>query len=191
MWLSTNPTIPSQVSYLRILQYLKETYTNTSLSIQILNDHIYRNRVEILHTDSMYPSLGPSDTYICVGKLIIIGSDIGLSPRRRQAIIWTNTGILLIGPLRTAFSEILIGIQTFSLKKMPLKMSSVKWRPFCLGLNVLSVFKRISSNDDVWVYQVYICMSSAGHDQDYLFRIQWVKTLRPRQNGPYCYVDLT
>ena len=76
-------------------------------------------------------------THICGGKLTIIGSDNGLSPERRQAIIWTNAGILLIGPLRTNFSEILIGIQTFSLKKISLKMSSAKWRPFCLDLNVL------------------------------------------------------
>ena len=76
-------------------------------------------------------------THICVGKLTILGSDNGLSPGRRQAIIWTNAGILLIGPLGTNFSEILIGILTFSFKKMRLKMSSVKWRPFCLGLNVL------------------------------------------------------
>ena len=76
-------------------------------------------------------------THICVGKLTIIGSDNGLSPGRRQAIIWTNAGILLIEPLGTNFSEILIGIQTFSFKKMRLKMASAKWRPFCLGLNVL------------------------------------------------------
>ena len=82
-------------------------------------------------------SLRPSDAYICVGKLTIIGSDNGLSPERRQAIIWTNAGILLIGPLGTNFSEILIEIQTFSLKKMRLKVSSAKRRPFCLGLNVL------------------------------------------------------
>ena len=49
-------------------------------------------------------------THICVGKLIIIGSGNGLSPGRRQAIIWTNAGILLIGPLRTNFIEILIEI---------------------------------------------------------------------------------
>ena len=47
-------------------------------------------------------------THICVGKLIIIGSDNGLSPGRRQAIIWTNAGIWLMGPLGTNFSEILI-----------------------------------------------------------------------------------
>ena len=76
-------------------------------------------------------------THICVRKSTTIGSDNGLSPRRRQAIIWTNAGILLIGPLGTNLSEILSEIQTFSLMKMHLKMSSGKWRPFCLGLNVL------------------------------------------------------
>ena len=76
-------------------------------------------------------------THICVSKLTTIGSDNGLSPGRRQAIIWTNAGILLIWPLGTNFSEILIGIQTFSIKKMHLKMSSAKRRPFGLGLNVL------------------------------------------------------
>ena len=34
---------------------------------------------------------------ICVGKLTTIVSDNGLYPGRRQAIIWTNAGILLIG----------------------------------------------------------------------------------------------
>ena len=69
-------------------------------------------------------------THICVGKLTVIGSDNGVSPGRRQAIIWTSAGILLIGPLGTNFSEILIGIQTLSFKKIHLKMSSAKWRPF-------------------------------------------------------------
>ena len=76
-------------------------------------------------------------THICVENLIIIGSDNGLLPGRRQAIIWTNTGLLLIGPLRTNFSEILIKILTFFFEKMCLKLSSAKWYPFCLGLNVL------------------------------------------------------
>ena len=77
-------------------------------------------------------------THICVSKLSIIGSDNGLSPGRRQAIIWTNAGILSIGLLGTKFSEILIEIRTFSFKKMRLKVSSAKWQPFCLGLNVLN-----------------------------------------------------
>ena len=76
-------------------------------------------------------------THICVNKLTIIGSDNGLSPGRRQAIVWTNAGILLIGPWGTNFSEILIEIQSFSLKKIRLKMSSAKCCSFRLGLNVL------------------------------------------------------
>ena len=55
--------------------------------------------------------------HICVSKLTIIGSDNGLSPGWRQAFIWTNVGILLIGPIGTNFSEISIEINTFSLKK--------------------------------------------------------------------------
>ena len=79
-------------------------------------------------------------THICVGKLTTIGSDNGLSPERRQASICTNAGILLIGSLGTNFSEILIEIQTFSLKKILLKMSSAKCCSFRLGLNVLIIF---------------------------------------------------
>ena len=55
---------------------------------------------------------------------------------RRQAIIWTSAGILLIWTLETIFSEILSKIHTFSLKKMHLKLSSAKRRPYCLSLNV-------------------------------------------------------
>ena len=43
-------------------------------------------------------------THICVGNLNIIGPDNGFSPGRHQAIIWTNAGILLIGPWGTNFS---------------------------------------------------------------------------------------
>ena len=80
---------------------------------------------------------GPG-TNICVSKFTIIGSDNGLAPTRRQAIIWSNGGILLVRLLGTNLSEILIQIYTFSFKKMHLKMSSGKWRPFCFGLNVLN-----------------------------------------------------
>ena len=76
-------------------------------------------------------------THICVNNLSIIGSVDGLSPGRRQAIIWTNAGTLLIGPLGTNFSEILITILTFLFKKMSEKMLSEKWQPSCLGLNEL------------------------------------------------------
>ena len=41
----------------------------------------------------------------------IIGSDNGLSPPRRQAIIWTNDGLLLIRTFGRNFSEIAIKLQ--------------------------------------------------------------------------------
>ena len=45
-----------------------------------------------------------------------IGSDNGLSPGRRHAIIWSHSGMLSIGPLGTNFSEILIEVYTLSQK---------------------------------------------------------------------------
>ena len=80
--------------------------------------------------------------HICISNLTTIGSDNGLSPGRRQAIIWTDAAALLIGPLGTNFSEILIAILTFSLKKTHLKVSSAKWWPFYLGLSVLTLKHR-------------------------------------------------
>ena len=88
-------------------------------------------------------------THICVSKLTIIVSDNGLSPGRRQAIIWTNAGILLIGPLGTNFNEMLIEILIFSFMKMRLKVSSAKWRPFGLGLNVLTISLPARRENDI------------------------------------------
>ena len=76
------------------------------------------------------------ETHICVSKLTIIGSD--------NAIIWTNAGILLIGPLGINFSDNLIAINTFSFEKMHVKMSSEKCRPSCLDLSVLMYQYNIS-----------------------------------------------
>ena len=98
--------------------------------------------------------------HICVVNLTIIGSDNGLSPGRRQAITWSNVGMLLIGPLGTNFSEMLIEIHTFLFQKIHSKMSSRKWRPFCLGLNVLThwgrdnmvaIFQTTFSNAFAWM----------------------------------------
>ena len=77
-------------------------------------------------------------THICVSKLTIIGPNNGFSPGRRQAIIWTNAAILSNRPFGTNFSEISIELHILSFKKIHLKMSSGIWRPFCLGLNVLT-----------------------------------------------------
>ena len=114
----------------------------------------YKNKFEIFFFANWRPSSPCHNvlthwgrvTHICVSELTSIGSDNGLAPGRhhiitsgrRQAIIYTNAGILLIWPVGTNLSEIWIEINTFSFKKMHLKMSSGKWRPSCLGLNVSS-----------------------------------------------------
>ena len=96
-------------------------------------------------------------THICISKLTTISSNNGLLPGRHQAIIWTNVGILLMG---TNFSEILMEIYTFSFKKMHLKMSSGKCRPFCLGLNVLThwglVFHQNAAKAAPWQHFAWI-----------------------------------
>ena len=68
--------------------------------------------------------------HICVSKLNIIGTDNG----RRQAIIWTNAAILLNGAMVPNFNE--IEIDTFSFKKIHLKMSTEKGRQSYLHFNV-------------------------------------------------------
>ena len=103
------------------------------------------------------------ETHICVSKLSIIGSDNGLSPGRRQTIIWTNAGILSIGPIGTIFNEISIKIHTFSWKKIHFKMSSGKWRPFCLGLNVL-IYHWMSLSTVV-AYQYTIISRNQSHSR--------------------------
>ena len=55
--------------------------------------------------------------HICVSRPTSISSDNALSPDRRQAIIWTNAGILVIGPLRINLNEISIEIETFKKNK--------------------------------------------------------------------------
>ena len=112
-------------------------------------------------------------THICVSKLTIIGSDNGLSPGRRQAIIWTSDEILLIGALKTNFSETLIKIQTFSFWKNRLKMPSANWRPFCLGLNELKEANQFNSyklttpisNGDWYNWKYYARHGNSNHRQ--------------------------
>ena len=75
-------------------------------------------------------------THICVSKLAIIAWDNGLSPGRRQAIIWTNAGILLIRPkLQWNLNR---NLYTF-IQENAFENVVWKWRPFCLGLNVLKL----------------------------------------------------
>ena len=118
-------------------------------------------------------------THIHVSEPTIIGSDNGLSPDRCQAIIWTNAGLLLIEPLGTNFSEISNKILTFSFTKMRLKVSSAKWRPFCLGINVLRHGGVITPHTKQWVWLLIHALLS--------YSVTWL--ISPRQNGRHFAAD--
>ena len=102
-------------------------------------------------------------THICFVNLTIIGSDHGLSPGRRQAITWSNVGILLIGTRGTNFSEMLNRNSCIFIPENPFenggwKMAAILSRPQCV--NTLrtrqygrhfpdDIFKRICLNGNV------------------------------------------
>ena len=69
-------------------------------------------------------SLRPSDTYTSVN--------------RHQAIIWTNAGILFIGPKGTNFSKILIAILTFiqenAFESVVCEKAAILSRPQCVNV---------------------------------------------------------
>ena len=75
-------------------------------------------------------SLRPSGTYMCQ-------SDNGLPLGWHQTIIWTNAGLLLIGPLGTNFSQIVfrnsnIFIQENAFENVIWEMSAILSQPQCV-----------------------------------------------------------
>ena len=100
---------------------------------------------------------------------MIISSDNGLSPGRRQVIIWANAGILLIGPLGTNFNEILIKIQIFSLKKntfenVVCEMLSISYRPQYVNTDRIT-YKCVSAQGQHWCRQWLVVWSPPNHYQ--------------------------
>ena len=74
--------------------------------------------------------------YMCHLNSVIIVSDNGLSPRRRQTITWTNNNSLSMGPSGANIREIWIKVWSLSLKNLILKYLQ-NGGLFCLGLIVL------------------------------------------------------
>ena len=76
-------------------------------------------------------------THICVSKLAIIGSDNGLSPGRRQDIIWINAGILLPGPLGknlwNSYRNSIIFIQENAFESVVCEMTAILSQPQCVN----------------------------------------------------------
>ena len=105
-----------------------------NISVNVICFNIYKNPVKWMPSLTHWGRV----THICVNKLAIVGSDNGLAPTRRQAIIWTNVGILLIEPLGTNFSEILIEIITFfsqenAFENVVRKLAAILSRPQCVN----------------------------------------------------------
>ena len=101
-------------------------------------------------------------TFLCVRKHTIIASDNDLLLSRRQAIIRTEAGILLIWPsLRTNF---FIEIHTFSFKKtyfkMSFRMSPMLSRPQCINNS-----DRLTCDD--YIFNIFsICRYDSGGEKE-------------------------
>ena len=110
-------------------------------------------------------------THICVDKLTIIGSDNGLSPGRRQAIIWTNVRILLIRPLGTKFQwnvnrNSYNFIQENPFKNVVCEMASILSRPQWVKIVHRQKWSRMSmfyllfipSSNAIYVIELCMCV---------------------------------
>ena len=141
------------IIFIHILMILlKPSISNSCMDILYLNKNhyaqvlpfqmpLYISHIRNTTLEYMIPRSIPSVNslrymyiYICINNLTNIGSDNGLSPGRCQAIIWTNNGILLIGPLRKIFSEISITnfnifIQENAFESVVFEMVTILSRP--------------------------------------------------------------
>ena len=129
-----------------------------------MGDYIVQKLKDIVHYTTLdkRPIILLTDwgraTHICVSKLTIIGSDNVLSPDRCQAIIWTNAWLLLIGPLGTNFSEILIEIifiQENAFESVVSETASILSRPQSVNRGFMSNnmtsgtwFPKVPTQDD-------------------------------------------
>ena len=105
-----------------------------------------------------------------VSELTIIGSANDLSPEWCQAIIETNVGILLTAHIGANFNAISIAILTFSFKKIYLKMSSGKWQPSGLSLDVSTKFRLKCSilHLQIMLQTYYVIVDSKSVDSSHI-----------------------
>ena len=148
------------------VQFDIQEIMNTLLSIQWCNKWgVWQLHILIYHKCVRLTHCGPS-TLIRVSKLTIGGSDNGLSPGRRQAIIWIKARILLIVSLGTNFTE-------WNLNKNPyiilhemylkLEMAAILPRPQCVKPLYL-FFKNIACLV-IWQRQIFVLLQTKVHDE--------------------------
>ena len=143
----------------------------------------FRETFSLSATQELYNSLlthCDQMRHIFVNKLSVIASDNGLSAGRRQAIIWTNAGILLIGPFGAKFNDIFTEIHTFSFKKTHFKMAAILSRPQCVNCKP-SRDNPASGRDGFWKdAQQFRFTNPSGHCGIW---IRWVKYRTPPDNA--------
>ena len=98
----------------------------------------FMNRIYLRYSNSLFKvghwNYWGRVTHICVSKLTNIGSDNGLSPGPRHAIIWSSTVISSIGPMETKHQwnhnrNLYIFIQYYAFGNIVCKMASILFRP--------------------------------------------------------------
>ena len=108
-------------------------------------------------------------THICVGKLTIIGSDNGLSPAWTAPShylnqYWNAVNWTVRKKLQWNFNR----NSNIFIQEMDLKISSAKWRPFCLGPNELirtlgTNVSEISNEIHTFSFENVVCEMAAIH----------------------------
>ena len=91
------------------------------------------------HDYLVYP-LRSGDAFVCHWSGSSLVQVMACRLFGAKPFTWTNGAILSIGHLGTNFGEFYLKFKHFRWIKMHSKMSSAKWRPFCLGLDVVSPF---------------------------------------------------
>ena len=95
---------------------------------------------------------------MCVSKLTIVGWDNGLSPGWREAIIWTNAGILLIRRLGTNCDEIWIIFFIFFsfIRENAFENDRKLAAIFVLPSVHIENYETLSMNVQTWHHLIYV-----------------------------------
>ena len=97
-----SPNLFSPYRWVYTLHYCQiaiDCVSTASSEEPVRDDHRQKMLLRVSSTESTIDTRGVLThwgrvTHICVSELTIIGSDNGLPPGRRQAIIWNNAGLL-------------------------------------------------------------------------------------------------
>ena len=119
------------------LNELKFSFDSTETSGAWCISNLLLENLKFFKTDYIQLTHWGRLTHICVSKLTIIGSDNGLLPGRRQAIIWTNAGIFVNWTLRNKLQwnfnrNSSIFIQENRFENVIWKMAAILSQPQCV-----------------------------------------------------------